>query len=426
MPSMSNSWSKPGIHRSVIYGITDGVPFNDTRFENVNVWATGSQVRISNSTPGFGRANKYKKGTNVDLPMNPFVFARSAYSGAEGNLLSITKNLVNGNFIAYLDDGQWDSNLTGLSIDPDETADLDNSVASKMLEGLKDQSVNLGVVVGEGRQTIDLFTNTAKRLAGAARDLRRGDLIGAASNFAGVPPSKAKGLTFSRNLRKNGPSALSNGWLELQYGWKPLLSDIYGACEHLANQLYRPPRFKLSKSKTKVANATVRSVGSHFSSDFDTIDSWETSHTIKYVIYYTQEESHSLSSLGLINPLSIAWELVPWSFVADWFLPIGNYLNNLDATHGLHFVKGCKTEFWKASKTRRYVGKSRTEGNTLYETHATLRETVNQVVCTRTRLTAFPSVPIPSFKNPFSPYHIANASALVQQAFHGNSRGRGF
>lgn len=34
---------------------------------------------------------------------------------------------------------------------------------------------------------------------------------------------------------------------------------------------------------------------------------------------------------GLVNPLEVAWELLPFSFVADWFLPIGGYLNAMDA-----------------------------------------------------------------------------------------------
>lgn len=35
---------------------------------------------------------------------------------------------------------------------------------------------------------------------------------------------------------------------------------------------------------------------------------------------------------GLLNPLEVIWELVPFSFVADWFLPIGDYLSALDAS----------------------------------------------------------------------------------------------
>jgi len=29
---------------------------------------------------------------------------------------------------------------------------------------------------------------------------------------------------------------------------------------------------------------------------------------------------------GLQDPASVAWELLPWSFVVDWFIPIGNWL----------------------------------------------------------------------------------------------------
>jgi hypothetical protein len=41
-----------------------------------------------------------------------------------------------------------------------------------------------------------------------------------------------------------------------------------------------------------------------------------------------------LQSFGVINPLSIAWEVVPFSFVVDWFIPIGATLEALTSTAG--------------------------------------------------------------------------------------------
>jgi len=35
------------------------------------------------------------------------------------------------------------------------------------------------------------------------------------------------------------------------------------------------------------------------------------------------------ASLGVNNPVSIVWNAIPFSFVLDWFLPIGNMLENL-------------------------------------------------------------------------------------------------
>jgi hypothetical protein len=38
------------------------------------------------------------------------------------------------------------------------------------------------------------------------------------------------------------------------------------------------------------------------------------------------EELSALRQMGLGNPASILWERLPYSFVIDWFIPIGNYL----------------------------------------------------------------------------------------------------
>lgn len=55
---------------------------------------------------------------------------------------------------------------------------------------------------------------------------------------------------------------------------------------------------------------------------------------------------HTASSSGLINPLSIAWEVVPFSFVLDWFIPIGATLQAITASVGLTFNAG-----WSSMKT---------------------------------------------------------------------------
>jgi hypothetical protein len=39
---------------------------------------------------------------------------------------------------------------------------------------------------------------------------------------------------------------------------------------------------------------------------------------------------NSWGSFGLLNPAAVAWELLPFSFVVDWFLPVGRYLEGLD------------------------------------------------------------------------------------------------
>jgi len=47
-----------------------------------------------------------------------------------------------------------------------------------------------------------------------------------------------------------------------------------------------------------------------------------------------------LEQFGLANPAALAWELIPFSFVADWFVGVGDYLNAQTALLGLTVVDG--------------------------------------------------------------------------------------
>ena len=63
--------------------------------------------------------------------------------------------------------------------------------------------------------------------------------------------------------------------------------------------------------------------------------------------YYTVSNSWlaGLNNLGLINPFTVIWELMPMSFVIDWLLPIGNFLDALTAHVGLEFYGGYETSY---------------------------------------------------------------------------------
>lgn len=47
-----------------------------------------------------------------------------------------------------------------------------------------------------------------------------------------------------------------------------------------------------------------------------------------------------LNGLGLLNPALLWWELLPYSFVVDWFLPVGDVLTSLTAGIGMDGVVG--------------------------------------------------------------------------------------
>lgn len=411
MPVNSGTSSRVGRH----YAKSLNAPVVVT---TVNPASSSSWVRASTLTPNYRKLTLRRKPSGIDLPMNPFEYTKVSSVGRQGLRYSKRVRKSDGVLISLNEDwGDFGFNGGLVSEDSAVWATLEADMTRRMLNDLKDQSTNLGVAIGEGKQTANLYLDAAKRIASAGRSLRQGNLAGAASAFAGISVSKRQDTNYLNEWKKKGPLALANGWLQLQYGWKPHLSDIYGSLEFLANKLHRMPRYRVSKGGSKTVTTT--SVAPPGGIGFGDLTTVSNQYDVKIIIYYSGSENHDPSSLGLTNPLMIAWELVPWSFVVDWMLPIGNYLNNLDATYGLTFVKGCKTRFFRGRTTIAEFGVSGQTTTDVVSNISTVLQVRETVHCTRAKLTGFPSVPPPKLKSPFSPMHIANASALLFQAFHG-------
>jgi hypothetical protein len=119
-----------------------------------------------------------------------------------------------------------------------------------------------------------------------------------------------------------------------------------------------------------------------------------------------------LNSFGLINPLSIAWELVPWSFAIDWFVPVGKTLEAVTATVGLIFNGGRITEHREYLMTRKYNPGRRTAWR-VCENEGNYQE--QGFGFSRTALTAFPHPAFYADMTPYSTTRALNALALVHQ-----------
>ena len=95
------------------------------------------------------------------------------------------------------------------------SANLWNMLEVKALNKLKHSDVNVGVAIAEAKETEHLLTSSATRIANTNLGLPR-SIRSAARRFCGVNPKK-----------------VPQQYLEVMYGWNPLLSDIVGACESL-------------------------------------------------------------------------------------------------------------------------------------------------------------------------------------------------
>lgn len=135
--------------------------------------------------------------------------------------------------------------------------------------------------------------------------------------------------TIGRRLPTKGQRRLdymSAKWLEYRYGWSPLVSSIYDAMdtlggEHLINGAY-PVKGRASAKKT----AHTRT-GSGSADDPSVTTKTNLSVRIEYCYHFALDPSARIYDWTSLNPVGIAWELMPLSFVADWVVNISQQLS---------------------------------------------------------------------------------------------------
>lgn len=248
---------------------------------------------------------------------------------------------------------------------------------------VKDQKVNLAQTLAEYKQAQNMFASNATTIAKALRQLKRGDMKGV-FNTLNVKPKQLRG-------------SVSNRWLELQYGWRPLIQDLYGSVEELQMGLQRPRYRKLKVHKTdenRFERIDTLQVGVNRRKAV--IDS-RSKTTVKVVAYLKQSSTVS-NRLGFTNPVNLAWELLPYSFVIDWLIPIGDWLNSLDAAIGLEEIYGTVTTKYKSICTNSFGPMYY-----LYEYYG------------RSVFYGLPNAPLPVYKPSLGVSQIANALALLSQ-----------
>jgi hypothetical protein len=202
---------------------------------------------------------------------------------------------------------------------------------------LKDEKVNVGVSLGERRQVADMMLSNLSKVAKSYRAFRRGNFPEAA---------RALGLGW-----RDAP----NRWLEYQYGWKPLLSDIHTAVEAISEKDRKDPKRtwlhvngyahaeekRTSSYGTGFTGVSVKSQDTH---------SNEAKVRFDFVPHPDMGLQRTLDQWGISNPLQIAWELIPFSFVVDWAVPIGDFLSAMGASRPYVFGAGSQTRFTHAQR----------------------------------------------------------------------------
>lgn len=122
---------------------------------------------------------------------------------------------------------------------------------------------------------------------------------------------------------------LANLWLALRYGVRPLVSSVDDTLKQLQKQLETG---KSQRTTTRTAGTLARNtyeVLTHYDGTYTNYISRKVNETHHVRAMSLDEMTWTLPmklGLGSKDLITLPWELIPFSFVADWFVNVGDYL----------------------------------------------------------------------------------------------------
>lgn len=391
------SVSAPFTQSLVTKALPSSLP-NITESTVNNLDISGSEGRTSLRTAGYVRASN-----TGDLPENAFFYSKQAdqrFRGARSYFYDLNED---GFFTEkYSASGTFpDSFISAPSLHVIPSvlrSNLVNRVKQKVLERVRDSDINIAVTYAERERTLSMLGSSLGRLGRAYSAARSGNFQDAAAFLTGG------------NSGRSVSGSVASGWLELQYGWLPLMSDIFGYCKTLQKQMthreYVVVRAKqtIQESRFEATRVLEYIDGTQIDAKFDA--------SCRIKMRSTSMLLKTAAEIGLTNPALVAWELVPFSFVVDWALPIGSFLSQFDSALGWEFHSGSVTQFSHSVATKSRSVHTPPPGYKDYAVNGS--RTSMEVSVVRSGITSWAGMySLPAFKDPRSLTHVLNALALL-------------
>lgn len=226
----------------------------------------------------------------------------------------------------------------GLTFAPPTSLTIDeayNAAKASFYNNARDQfrMLQSGVVIGELRETLRMIRNPAQALR------RRID------EYVFLARKRAKGhraISDPASRRRHVDRAISNTWLEAQFGMRPLMGDVKAGAEALAESV---ERFKGAYAPAFGSGKDEANLGQE--DEILQLPSPTGNSDIRYRCSYRSTARASVRIKGQVainvdNPLLMrqdlfgvslnefiptVWELIPYSFLVDYFTNIGDVLS---------------------------------------------------------------------------------------------------
>lgn len=283
-------------------------------------------------------------------------------------------------------------------------ADAQNKAKSRFNDRATIERATLGVTLAESFRTSDMLVRRAGELARLVRAIRRFDAAQALDTLA-----DAWGDPRVRNRKvPKWKKRFADNWLEWSFGWAPLVGDIQNAAGVLGADL--PPTASVMGSGSASGTYTLTYKTTNY--DWTSTHNWKATCRVGATVELSESGRNTANRLGLVNLAQVGLELVPWSFVANWFVNLEERLADMDAMIGLKVVNPYYTYGLRDSVSGRLGYRTVVSQPYVYDkVNASSRSCIRYVG-------SLPDISLglrPAISFPWQ--RCANAAALVTQAF---------
>lgn len=259
------------------------------------------------------------------------------------------------------------------------------------------------VVPSYGLQAlVPMASYTSAALARAIPNQSETDLAEAVKQLPEIVRSLMilKDLIFDLRKFRFRSSTIGSAYLANEFGIKPLINDLRTYCT-IADQLNNAAKQHNRAERGISSKGVLIREKDEWTEDYVFLSTWS-SHTLRLLNTYQMDVWYSvrflpngklaphqnvrtLSYFGLDKPLVSLWNNLPWSFLVDYIIGIGDYLESEASSHKVRDI--CIMRHRKATKKLtdssevHELGLYRIEDNNLkFHVRKGLRETKQRVV----------------------------------------------
>jgi len=300
----------------------NNVPFDNSGSTPTTRWAVSLPARSFNGVYNPYWRYQVRYGNNATTPASgvevdyniPYWYLRSKFwNGLSGASSTVKDNEVFGRFPP--------ASFTSGSAPAALKSDVQNRVIRRFIEKVNQVrgSVESGQDFGEYHQAVGSFMRPVDR----------------ARNYVLSYFPAVKKLRTSIRGTKDLATALAHTYLEWTYGWNPLVQDIAQAYVELSNAGFDRTPIQASAH------------GDYVSAGFNTQDRFPLGSDINLLVNYRKTSRYSLRYKGMVKTGRVngklpvlqslqltpefwaptAWDLLPYSFIADYFANIGDIIS---------------------------------------------------------------------------------------------------